>query len=233
MSPASGSTAILGYADLPGLMSLATGDENHSTAASSTLDVLWVLYDRILRVDPCHPRDPDRDRFILSKGHGVVAYYAVLAARGFIDPALLAGFGSFDSPLGRHPDRLRIPGVEISTGSLGHGFPVAVGMALALRARGATRPRVVCLLGDGELDEGSVHEAIAFAGRAGIDSLTAVLVDNRSARWGWPGGPLARFEVEGWVGQTVDGHDHDALAAALADRREGRPRLVVAEVPPA
>ncbi|MGA8014312.1 MAG: thiamine pyrophosphate-dependent enzyme [Candidatus Dormiibacterota bacterium] len=211
-------------------MAMATGDENHSVAAASTLDVLWVLYDRVLRVDPGEPGQPDRDRFVLSKGHGPIAYYAVLAARGFIDPELLPGFCRFDSPLGRHPDRMLIPGVEISSGSLGHGFPIAVGMALALRARGATRPRVICLLGDGELDEGSVHEAIAFASRAGLEALTAVVIDNRSSRWGWPGGVASRFELEGWGAATVDGRDHAALAAALAERREGRPRVVVAEV---
>src|ERR671928_302907 len=88
-----------------------TGDEKHSPAAYSTLDVLWVLYDRVLRVDPDRPDDPDRDRFLLSKGHGPAAYYAVLAAKGFIDPDALAGFGVFDSPLGHHPDRMLVPGV--------------------------------------------------------------------------------------------------------------------------
>jgi transketolase len=222
--------ARLGYADLLRLMAMATGDESHDRAAESTLDVLWVLYDRVLHVDPARPRDPERDRFVLSKGHGPLAYYAVLAAKGFIDPSLLGGFCRLDSPLGRHPDRMLIPGVEASTGSLGHGLPMAVGMALALRVRRSARPRVICLLGDGELDEGSVHEAIAFAGRAGLDSLTAVVIDNRSARWGWPGGAAGRFALEGWIAATVDGRDHAALAAALADRREARPRVVVAEV---
>ena len=222
--------ARLGYADLPRLMALASGDENHQGAAASTLDVLWVLYDRVLRVDPSRAHDPERDRLVLSKGHGPIAYYAVLAAKGFIHPDLLAGFGGWDSPLGRHPDRRLVPGVEISSGSLGHGLPIAIGMALALRARSAAGPRVVCLLGDGELDEGSVHEAIAFAGRIGLDQLTAVVVDNRSARWGWPGGVASRFELEGWTATTVNGRDHEALGEALADRREGRPRAVVAEV---
>lgn len=222
----------LGYDDLPRLMAMASGDENHNLAAASTLDVLWVLYDQVLRVYPRQLRHPERDRFVLSKGHGPIAYYAVLAAKGFIDPELLAGFGGFDSPLGRHPDRTLIPGVEISSGSLGHGFPIAVGMALALRARGATGPRVVCLLGDGELDEGSVHEAIAFSGRAGLDGLSAVVIDNRSSRWGWPGGAASRFELEGWDATTVNGRDRVSLASALADRREGRPRVVVAEVVP-
>ena len=149
-------------------MDLQLGDEKHAMSATSTLDVIWVLYDRILRVDRERADDPDRDRFLLSKGHGPMAYYAVLAAKGFIDPEILSTFGRFDSPLGHHPDRNLVPGVEISSGSLGHGLGIAVGMALGLRARHSAA-RVFCLVGDAELDEGSNHEAIAFAGRVGLD----------------------------------------------------------------
>jgi len=117
-----------GFADLPGLMARMTGDEKHDHAAESTLDVLWVLYDRVLRISPQTADSPGRDRFLLSKGHGPMAYYAVLAAKGFIDLALLPGFGSFGSPLGHHPDRNLLPGVEISSGSLGHGLPLGVGV---------------------------------------------------------------------------------------------------------
>src|SRR4051794_39219282 len=111
----------LGYDDLPALLTRLTGDEKHDTSSSSTLDVVWVVYDRILG---------SNDRFLLSKGHGPTAYYAVLAAKGIIPVEALDGFGSFDSPLGHHPDRLLVPGVQISAGSLGHGLPVAVGVAL-------------------------------------------------------------------------------------------------------
>jgi transketolase len=218
------------YEDLPGLISRMTGDEKHSGSAHSTLDVLWVLYDRILRVSPETADHPDRDRFLLSKGHGPMAYYAVLAARGFLPVEWLDGFGAHHSPLGLHPDRLLVPGVEISSGSLGHGLPIAVGVALALRAAWRTAPRVVCLLGDGELDEGSNHEAIALAGRRGLDRLTAVVVDNRSASQGWPGAIVDRFAVEGWATATVDGRDHRALFEALARPRPERPGVVVATV---
>src|SRR6476659_1188375 len=125
-------STTLGYDDLPDLLTQLTGDEKHDWSSLSTLDVLWVLYDRVLRVDPAAPGDPGRDRFLLSKGHGPAAYYAVLAAKGFIEPEALAGFGDFDSRLGNHPDHVLIPGVEISSGSLGHGLPIAVGRALAL-----------------------------------------------------------------------------------------------------
>ena len=153
------------YDDHAALMTLMTGDEKHELAAESALDVLWVLYDKILRVSPQDGTDDSRDRFYLSKGHGPMAYYAVLAAKGFLDPGALPGFATFGSPLGEHPDRTLVPGAEISSGSLGHGLPLAVGTALGLRCRGLGA-RVFVLIGDGELDESSNHEAIAFAGTA-------------------------------------------------------------------
>jgi transketolase len=207
-----------------------TGDEKHSPSALSTLDILWVLYDRVLRVSPEMASDPDRDRFLLSKGHGPMAYYAVLAAKGFVSPETLETFGSYDSPLGQHPDRLLVQGVEISSGSLGHGLPIAVGVTLALELQGRVLPRVVCLLGDGELDEGSNHEAIAYAGRQGLGRLTVVVVDNRSSSYGWPGGIAERFAVEGWATATVNGRDHDALEAALGNPDPERPGAVIARV---
>lgn len=218
-----------GYGDLPELVGRLTGDEKHDRSAMSTLDVLWVLYDRVLRVSPVTADDPERDRFLLSKGHGPMAYYAVLAAKGFIPVDELSGFGEFDSPLGLHPDRTLVPGVEVGSGSLGHGLPIAVGVALGLRAQDRWRPRVVCLIGDAELDEGSNHEAIAFAGAASLDNLTVVVIDNASATHGWPGGISTRFSVEGWSTATVDGYDHDALEAAFT-RVPGRPHAVVAQV---
>jgi len=223
------SAATLGYDDLSRLIALMTGDEKHSTSADSTLDVLWILYDRVLNLTPATLDDPDRDRLLLSKGHGPMAYYAVLAAKGFIPIETLATFGAYDSPLGHHPDRMLIPGVEISSGSLGHGLPIGVGVALGLRAQ-ARQSRVVVLVGDAELDEGSNHEAIALAGRLALDRLQVVVVDNRSATYGWPGGIAPRFEIEGWASATVDGRNHDALAAALTAEHAGQPHVVVAEV---
>jgi transketolase len=219
----------LGYSDLRGLMDLQLGDEKHTPSATSTLDVIWVLYDRVLRIRPDRTDDPDRDRFVLSKGHGPMAYYAVLAAKGFIGVHTLRTFGSYDSPLGHHPDRNLVPGVEISSGSLGHGLGIAVGMALGLRAR-RSPARVFCLVGDAELDEGSNHEAIAFAGRAGLDNLAVVAVDNQSASFGWPGGLAARFALEGWSTTTVDGRDHAALERAFGVEHVGGPHAVVAVV---
>ncbi|MFF8275693.1 transketolase [Streptomyces lateritius] len=214
------------------LMGLMTGDEKHSPAATSTLDALWVLYDRVLRVSPESFGDRGRDRFLLSKGHGPMAYYAVLAAKGFFPETLLTGFGSYDSPLGHHPDRTLVPGAEIGSGSLGHGLPLAVGSVLGLRAQGLTEPRVWVLIGDAELDEGSNHEALAYAGPAGLEQLHTLVIDNSSATHGWPGGIASRFEAAGWSAETVDGRDHGALYAAFTAPHPGRPRAVVARVEP-
>jgi transketolase len=224
--------AGFGYPDIRPLMSQMMGDEKHAAAATSTLDVLWVLYDQVLSVDPRRLDDPDRDRFLLSKGHGPMAFYAVLAAKGFLDPAELSRFGEFDSRLGFHPDRLLAPGVEIGSGSLGHGLPLGLGITLGLRAQGRSRPRVVVLVGDAELDEGSNHEAIQVAGRWGLGQLTVVVVDNKSSSTGWPGGLADRFAREGWAARTVNGRDHAALHQALTDTHPDRPLAVVAEVEP-
>jgi transketolase len=210
------------------LLHRITGDEKHTPSAYSTLDVIWVLYDRVLRVAPARVDDPDRDRFLLSKGHGPAAFYAVLAAKGFIPEDWLDGVAGPDSRLGHHPDRLLVPGVEIGSGSLGHGLGLGVGTALGLRAQGLTSPRVYVLVGDAELDEGSNHEAIAYAGATGLDTITAVVIDNQSTTHGWPGGIASRFH--GWSSATVDGRDHDAIERALKSHEPGRPHVVVAVV---
>ena len=210
------------------LIARMTGDEKHAPSSYSTLDVLWVLYDRILRIDPRRPDEPDRDRFLLSKGHGPAAYYAVLAAKGFFPVDWLDDMGGWDGPLGNHPDRLRVPGVEIGTGSLGHGLGMGAGVALGLRAQGLTGTRTFVLLGDAELDEGSNHEAIAYAAAIRLP-LTAIVIDNQSATHGWPGGIAARFP--GWVASVIDGRDHEQIEYALSKRHD-RPNVVVAAVEP-
>jgi transketolase len=215
--------------EIPRLMSLMTGDEKHSAAATSTLDVIRVLYERVLDVSPETIGDERRDRFFLSKGHGPMAYYAVLADRGFFPESWLSEWGSFDSPLGFHPDRNLVPGVEISSGSLGHGLPLAVGTALGLRAQGIGS-RVVVLVGDAELDEGSNHEALELAAALSLDALTVVVVDNRSSSYAVPGRIADRFAAEGWHTVSVDGRDHDALEKALSHRPVGPPNVVVAHV---
>lgn len=219
------------YAELDRLMGLMTGDEKHGPSATSTLDVIWVLYDQILSITPQRIDDPTRDRFVLSKGHGPMAYYAILTAKGFLDEDQLPGFGSYDSRLGHHPDRLLLPGVEFSSGSLGHGLPAAVGMAHGLTAQGLAA-RVVCLVGDAEFDEGSNSEAVVYAGSAGLANLTVVVIDNQSSSRGWRGGIGERFAIEGWLVHDIDGRDHSAIATAFTDTAPDRPTAVIAHVEP-
>lgn len=215
--------------DIARLLSLMTGDEKHDPASYSTLDVVRVLYERVLDVSPETVDDPRRDRFLLSKGHGPMAYYAVLCDRGFFPESWLRSWGTFDSPLGHHPDRNLVPGVEISSGSLGHGLPLGVGTALGLRAQGIAS-RVVVLVGDAELDEGSNHEALELAAALELEALTVVVVDNRSTSYAVPGRIAERFTTEGWQVTTVDGRDHEALEKALSERGLGVPNAVVANV---
>jgi transketolase len=214
--------------DLALLVRRITGDEKHAPSVDSSLDVLWILYDRVLRVSPDRVDDPGRDRFVLSKGHGPAGYYAVLAAKGFIPDAWLDDVASADNPLGHHPDR-RVPGVEVGTGSLGHGLGVAIGMALGLRVAFEHPPMTYVLLGDGELDEGSNHEAIAFAGATGLDRLVAIVIDNRSSTHGWPGGIASRFTVNGWTADTIDRTDLAGLERSLSRRDRPGPHVVVVD----
>jgi transketolase len=216
--------------DVKALIALATGDEKHEESSTSTLDALFVLYDRILRVDPANPRWEDRDRFILSKGHGPVALYAILASKGFFPSEWLNGFMEEGNPLGSHPDRNLVPGVEASTGSLGHGLPMAVGVSLALRAKGQDEQRVVVLCGDAELNEGSNWEAILLAPHLNLANLTLLIIDNHSSSiemrpWD------AKLEAFGWRVSLVDGHDHQQLFDGLSSRDASRPAAVVADIP--
>lgn len=211
------------------LMARATGDEKHEESSTSTLDALWVLYDRVLQVDPSHPDAEDRDRFVLSKGHGPVALYAILASKGFFPESWLDDFLEHGGRLGSHPDRTLVPGIEVSTGSLGHGLPIAVGMAQALRAKGRSDQRVVVLCGDAELNEGSNWEAIMLAPHLGLGNLTLLVIDNHSSSLD-PGSWTARLGSFGWAVREVDGHDHVALEAAFHATTVA-PLAVIADVP--
>jgi len=209
------------------LMSLATGDEKHGSSSLSTLDVIWVLYDRILRFDPKNPRWENRDRFVLSKGHGCVSYYAILADKGFFPTSTLKTFMQYDSILGAHPDRNQVPGVEASTGSLGHGLPMAAGMAIALRLKKSNRT-VFALVGDGECNEGSIWEAALLAGNLQLSNLTCIAINNHSSSREL-GDLAAKFEAFGWVATTINGHDHKQIFESLSSRDNTRPTAVVAE----
>ncbi len=223
-------TRLTTLEDVRTLMARATGDEKHEESTTSTMDALWVLYDRVLRIDPAAPDAEDRDRFIVSKGHGPAALYAILAAKGFFPADWLDHFLEHGGHLGSHPDRTQVPGIEASTGSLGHGLPMSVGVALALRAKGLREQRTIVLCGDAELNEGSNWEAILLAPQLNLGGLTLLVIDNHSSSLTmhpWP----ERIGSFGWDVHGVDGHDHDALERAFRVRHDDVPTAVVADVP--
>lgn len=216
------------------LRMVAAVNASHIGTCLSMADLLAVLYADVLRVDPAAPAAPDRDRFLLSKGHGAAILYAVLAERGFFPVGQLADYCRDGSPLTGHAN-FKVPGVELSTGSLGHGPPVACGLALA--ARRAGRPyRTHVLVSDGEMDEGSNWEAVLFAGHHRLDNLVLVVDYNKIQSFGTVAEvldlePLAdKFRAFRWHVVECDGHDHPAVGAAFAEAAAtaGRPTAVVA-----
>lgn len=208
---------------------------SHIGACLSMAEILAVLYGAILDVDPAHPEWDGRDRFILSKGHGAAILYALLGRMGFFDRSLLDDYCSDGSLFIGHTSH-KVPGVEFSTGSLGHGLPVACGIALAAQRAGA-KSRTVVVVGDGELNEGSNWEAGMFAGTHGLDGLAIVVDRNRMQALGHTSDvldlePLAsKFEAFGWAVRTVDGHDATALREALETLpfTAGKPSVLIAD----
>jgi transketolase len=199
----------------------------------SVTDILATLYGAVLNVNPFEPANPDRDRLILSKGHSAGALYATLAHCGFFPVRELETFAQPLSALNGHPNRTKVPGVETNTGPLGHGFPVAVGCALAARLTGSSS-RTFVVLGDGELQEGSNWEAAMTGGHHRLSNLTAV-VDRNGLQQGAPTKetkdlePLAdKWESFGWEVKVVDGHDYAQLYAALREAGTDRPVCVIA-----
>jgi transketolase len=203
--------------------------EGHIPSALSILDIIWVLYDRVMRFDPNNTESDDRDRFILSKGHGSLALYSVLAAKGFFPASELEQYCAFKSRFGGHPDRNKVPGVEASTGSLGHGLPFGVGVALALRIRKIDR-RVFVLVGDGECNEGSIWEAVLLAAHHRLSNLTCIVDYNHSTDRALGMGDIAaKFTAFGWAATAIDGHNAAAIEAALRTSDPNRPTAIIAE----
>jgi transketolase len=207
----------------------------HPGGDLSCADILAALYFHVLRVDPEAPRHPDRDRFILSKGHASGALYATLAEAGFVPVTSLSEYMSPLSRLNGHPDRNKVPGVEANTGPLGHGLPIAVGAALGARLQGAPW-RTFVLTGDGELQEGSNWEAAMAAAQFRLDRV-AVIVDRNGLQQGDRTEqtirlePLAdRWRAFGWAVVDVDGHDVEALIRVLTALPidTGRPTCIIA-----
>lgn len=199
----------------------------------SVTDILVTLFEGVLNIDPSRPQWPERDRFILSKGHCAASLYSTLATCGFFSPDRLAHFVADLSPLNGHPNRLKIPGVETNTGPLGHGLPVAVGCATAAQITGSDW-RTFVVLGDGELQEGSNWEAAMCAAHRHLGSLTAVVDRNRLQQGASTADtnelePLAdKWRAFGWDVLTVDGHSHAELLQALTTPHPDKPRVVIA-----
>ena len=207
---------------------------SHIGSCLSIADILAVLYGAVLRFDPKQPDWPERDRLIISKGHAAAIVYAALAESGFFPVAELDYYSADGGPLSGHVTKT-VPGVELSTGSLGHGLPVAAGMALAAQRAGANW-RSFCVLSDGEMDEGSNWEAIQFAQHFRLSNLIAIVDYNKIQSFGSVAEisdlhPLAeKVRAFNWGVHEIDGHDHVALAAALAGPPPlaGRPTVIVA-----
>ena len=208
----------------------------HIGGSFSAMDILTELYFEEMRIDPAAPRAPGRDRFVLSKGHCTPALYSILALRGYFPEKDLELFRSIKGHMSGHPDMAHVPGVDMSTGSLGQGISAAVGMALAGKLDGAPY-RVYALLGDGEVEEGEVWEAAMSAAKYGLDNLCAIVdvnglqIDGRTADV-MPSEPLdAKFAAFNWHVIRVDGHDLDALRAAFAEARQvkGQPTVLIAK----
>lgn len=212
-----------------------TGKAPHLASSLSCVDILAVLYWKILLIDPKNPKDLNRDRLILSKGHAATALYAALAYRGFFPVEDLKNYVCDGSCLPEHPPAVGLPGVEAATGSLGHGLPMGLGMALTARIL-KKNYRVFVLLSDGECNEGSVWEAAMFAGGQKIDNVTVIVDYNKWQATGRSNEVLAlaplrdKWAACGWAAQEMDGNNHEALFRVLSSvpAERGKPTAIIA-----
>jgi transketolase len=232
------------------IKTVAGAKAGHIGGPLSMMDLLVTLYFEELRVDPSDPRDPNRDRFVLSKGHAAVGLYSVLALRGFLPLKELATFDRGDSRLQGHPDATRLPGLDSSTGSLGQGLSAGVGMALGAKL-GQKDFHTWVMLGDGEIQEGMVWEAVQVAARYKLANLTAIVDRNGLQQFGLPSSPettptdrgdrrdpwfgvdlAAVFQAFGWRVVEIDGHDYQQIRSAYKLARSGdyakRPTVIIA-----
>ena len=219
-----------------GMQMVFRAASGHIGGSLSAMDILTELYFEQLRVDPERPQAPERDRFVLSKGHCTPALYSILALRGYFPEKQLELFRSIEGHMSGHPDMVHVPGVDMSTGSLGQGLSAAVGMAIAGKMDSAAY-RVYALMGDGEIEEGQIWEAAMSAAKYKLDNLCGIVdvnglqIDGRTADV-MPSEPLdAKFAAFGWNVIKADGHDFDSLRAALAAAKaeKGRPSVILAK----
>lgn len=229
------------------ISTVAASRAGHVGGPLSAADLLVALYFSQMRIDPASPTAPDRDRFVLSKGHSAIGLYATLAVRGYFPESELASFDHGDSRLQGHPDMLLTPGVDMSTGSLGQGFSAGAGMALGAKRLGQDFHTWV-MLGDGEMNEGMVWETVISAPRYGLDNLTAIVDLNGLQQYGWPATEADRFDRSepmghvdleavftgfGWDVQVIDGHDFPQILEAFDHvthhrGQSGKPAVILA-----
>jgi transketolase len=215
---------------------ICTAGAGHPGGSLSATDVVTALYFRLMRIDPKNPGWPDRDRFILSKGHACPVWYAALAERGYFDKAHLATLRRLNSILQGHPDMHKTPGIDMTVGSLGHGMSAGLGMALSARLRQKDYHTWV-VVGDGESQEGSIWEAAMAAAKWKLDNFTVILDRNHLQNDGcvddeMPIEPVAdKWRAFGWHVDAIDGHNMEQVVAALeaARERKGLPTLILAE----
>ena len=219
-----------------GMQMVFRAASGHIGGSLSAMDILTELYFEQLRVDPERPQAPERDRFVMSKGHCTPALYSILALRGYFPEKQLELFRSIEGHMSGHPDMVHVPGVDLSTGSLGQGLSAAVGMAIAGKMDSAAY-RVYALMGDGEIEEGQIWEAAMSAAKYKLDNLCGIVdvnglqIDGRTADV-MPSEPLdAKFAAFGWNVIKADGHDFDSLRAALAAAKaeKDRPSVILAK----
>ena len=224
------------YTSRTNILKMMEKGEGHIGGAFSALDIITVIYNRILKFDPEKPKWEDRDRFILSAGHKVLGLYATLADVGYFDEEILWTYNSIDTRVPMHPDEKVLPGIEFPTGSLGHGLAVACGIALSARLDNKDF-RVFAMLGDGECNEGSVWEAAMSASHHGIDNLTAI-VDRNGFQVNGPTREVMdtsvleeKFSSFGWEVKTIDGHDFKQIYEVLSSVpfKPGKPSCIVAD----
>ena len=216
---------------------LAVAKSGHLDSSLSAADIVAALYYRVLRHDPKNPKWPERDRFVLSKGHAAPIQYAALAEHGYFPPQDLMGLRQIGSHLQGHPDMNRTPGIEVSTGSLGQGLSMSVGICLALRLDGlADTAHVFCLLSDGDCQEGETWEGAAAAAHYKVPNITAILDYNHLQTDGTTeevmdvGDARAKFDSFGWDAVEIDGHDMGQITEALERSRTlDRPAAIVAQ----
>jgi len=206
----------------------------HLGGCLSCVDILNVLYFKILKIDPQDPLAEDRDRFLLSKGHGAAALYAALAQRGFFSEEILNGYCQDGGKLPGHSTRGCVPGVEVSTGSLGHGLPMGAGMAIAAK-NGGKNYRIFVLMSDGECEEGSVWEAALFAAHHKLDNLVVIVDRNRWQAFGKTEKVLKLEPLEdkwntfNWYVQRVNGHNFEELEEAFTNLSQEKPNIIIAD----